>query len=177
MTWIDTRVLLACAIAYLMDVARDVRGRELALPTPCSEWDLHLLLEHVADGLAAVYEAGAGPIGPPPAAGARQPDPAGVLRKNAARLLASDSPRGTVRNADRCLPPGMLTAAAALDIAVHGWDIARARADPRPIPPDLARPLLGVAATVVPAAQRAPQFAPQFLISAHAPPGDRLVAY
>jgi Mycothiol maleylpyruvate isomerase N-terminal domain len=64
--------LLERAIGYALGSVAGVAPRLLSRPTPCPDWDLRALLQHVNDSLAALYEAAAtGRIGPDPAAGHR----------------------------------------------------------------------------------------------------------
>src|SRR5580692_10681165 len=44
--------LLASAISYALGVCAQVAPGEMALPTPCSDWDLEALLAHLAASMA-----------------------------------------------------------------------------------------------------------------------------
>lgn len=70
-----------------------------------------------------------------------------------------------------------MAATAALEVAVHGWDISRACGQRQPIPRALATGLLAVARVLVPHAGRHPLFAAPVAVAAMAGPGDRLVAF
>jgi hypothetical protein len=50
---------------------------------------------------------------------------------------------------DSPVPSALLVSAAALEIAVHGWDVGRATGALREVPDDLARELLPIAQAVV----------------------------
>ncbi|MCF6524051.1 maleylpyruvate isomerase family mycothiol-dependent enzyme [Streptomyces sp. JJ36] len=79
---------------------------------------------------------------------------------------------------DLPLATAMVARTGALEIAVHGWDIARAAGLPRPIPAPLAVELLRAARQLVPAPEvRAPLFGPPVTVPAGADPGERLVAF
>jgi hypothetical protein len=60
---------------------------------------------------------------------------------------------------DRELPAGLLVAAAALEITVHGWDVAQATRTSHDIPEEHARALMPVAHAVVTPDDRAERFA------------------
>ncbi|MGD1225330.1 TIGR03086 family protein [Streptomyces krungchingensis] len=79
---------------------------------------------------------------------------------------------------DRALGLGVLAAVGAVEIAVHGWDVAQACGTSRPIPPALAAELLPVARCVVDDADRGVRFAePVGAPASWLRPGDRLVAF
>ena len=61
----------------------------------------------------------------------------------------STPPTTRVAIGDRLLPSGLLVSAAALEIAVHGWDVGRATGEGRDLPEDLAAALMPVARAVV----------------------------
>ena len=69
-----------------------------------------------------------------------------------------------------------MAAAAALEVAVHGWDISRACGQRQPIPRALAAGLLAIARCWSPA-RRHPLFAAPLTVAATATPSDRLAAY
>jgi uncharacterized protein (TIGR03086 family) len=71
----------------------------------------------------------------------------------------------------------VLAATAALEVAVHGWDISRACGQRQPIPRALAIDLLAIAPALVPRAGRRPLFAAPVAVAATAGPSDRLTAF
>src|SRR5215472_9872358 len=138
----------------------------LAVPTPCAGWDLGVLLAHVADSMDVFCEAiAAGPVAPgwPPGAGPCGDDLVVLLRWRAAGLLAACAGAGPDEHlvviGGRRLPASMAAVAGALEITVHGWDIAAACGRPRPVPPGLAAVLLPVAPLLVTPATRRGLFA------------------
>ena len=102
-----------------------------------------------------------------------------VLRDQAANLLitcyAHQGRNRFVQLADVPLAAGIVAAAAAVEIAVHGWDVSAARGPAEEIPPGLAARMLGLCPLLV--ASRDGLFAPPVAVPPGAPPGDRLVAY
>jgi uncharacterized protein (TIGR03086 family) len=175
--------LLERAIDYtfgsLVLVTRDAMAR----PSPCAGWDLRALLHHMNDSLQALHEAGdVGRVaGRAATYGDPDVDPVMTLRNRACSLLgawvnAADS-RDWV-TVDGCpVTGGVVTAAGALEITVHGWDVAQAVGRPRPIPPLLAAELLPLATLLVTEADRPRRFAPAIEAAATAPPADRLLAF
>jgi uncharacterized protein (TIGR03086 family) len=191
--------LLERAISYTLGNLREVTAQELGRPTPCREWDLRALLEHMNDSLAALQEAsdlGHVALGPVPF----QADPASnlvaTLRARACRLLGAWAGRALQIAADDALrdcipeieqgvvsvgglpaPVGLVAGAGAVEIAVHGWDVGQASGHPRPIPAQLAREMLALIPQIVAGADRPARFADPVPVPADASPGDRLVAY
>ena len=107
-------------------------------------------------------------------------DPVGTLRNRGCRMIgawASARAEGDVTIADRVLSPGIVAATGAVDVAVHGWDVARALGVDRPIPPALAAELLELCRLLVSDADRPARFAAPVDVPPLAGPGDRLVAF
>ncbi len=175
--------LLQRAVHYALDVIAAVTPEHLSRPTPCRGWDLRMLLRHACESVAALHEGvEAGRIGlyPEPFDETAAADPTRVFCARAGRLLdawaAAARPR-FVDVADQALADSVLAGAGALEIAVHGWDIANACGDERPIPGDLAVDLLAIASLLVPVANRHPLFAAPLVAPATADPGERLIAF
>jgi hypothetical protein len=75
------------------------------------------------------------------------------------------------------LAANVMAGAAALEVAVHGWDISLACAQRQPIPRALATGLLAIAPVLVPRTGRHPLFAAPVTVAATAGPSDRLAAF
>lgn len=178
----DGVALLDRAVAYTRSALQLVPGTDLAAPTPCHEWSLGDLLEHMDDSLATFTEAaevGYVALSPVPP----HPDPAAAvllrLKARACGLLAAWSQEpgpGPVTIGDRNLSPDLLAATGALEIAVHGWDVARACGRDLPLPAALAVELLDVVPLLVHDADRPGRFAERFAVPVHARPSSRLLA-
>ncbi|WP_158726598.1 maleylpyruvate isomerase N-terminal domain-containing protein [Tomitella fengzijianii] len=168
--------LLERAVSYTRGALQSA-GDDPSAPTPCSEWNLGRLLEHMSDALDAFIEASAGVVDIHPRAGCGG-DAAGpvgarveALRCKACDLLGAWSAAGTrnVRLADADLDPGLLLRAGALEIAVHGHDVA-ATGPPGPaLPEPLARDLLPTARLLVTPGDRGVRFGPQLRPATSAP--------
>jgi uncharacterized protein (TIGR03086 family) len=176
--------LLDPAISYALGVALAVTPELLSRPTPCQGWDLRMLLRHACESLAAFSEGiVAGRVGQDPAAedGALVADPARAFRHRAGQLLDAWTGPGHQRPAVEIagcpLPASVMAAAAALEVAVHGWDISRACGHRQPIPRALATDLLAIAPVLVPRTGRHPLFAAPVGVAATAGPSDRLAAF
>ena len=177
--------LLEPSISYALGVALAVTPELLSRPTPCGEWDLRKLLRHACESLAAFGEGiETGRVGLDPAAEDRAlaANPARVFRDRAGQLLdAWTGPghqrRQVVEIAGCPLAASVMAAAAALEVAVHGWDISRACGQRQPIPRALAINLLALAPVLVPRTGRHPLFAAPVTVPATAGPNDRLAAF
>ena len=178
--------LLESAVGYALAGAALGTPQLLSRPTPCAGWDLEMLLDHVSDSIGVLHEA--------IAAGRRQrqrqrrrltrrpgPDPVARLRGQAARLLGACAAAGPAERlvaiGDRELTASMVAVTGAIEITVHGWDIAVACGAPRPVPPGLATVLLPIAPLLIPPGTRPGLFADPVRLPGPACPGDQLVAF
>lgn len=170
--------LLERAINYTHGCLRLVTPAALADPTPCAAWDLRALLAHLNDSLAALCEAAE--LGQVDLYARTAEDPVGAVRANARHLLSAwsgvhgDDP---VSIAGCPLTTAVVISAGALEIAVHGWDVAQTCGHQRPIPPALAEELLSLGPLLVTNADRPARFAAPIPVSPLASPGQRLVAF
>jgi uncharacterized protein (TIGR03086 family) len=177
--------LLERAIAYTRSSLALVTPDSLWRPTPCLEWDLAGLLAHMDDSLEALLDAVVhGQVGLQPVAAVSREASCvavvGSLRDQACRLLGTWSrlpadARVTVGR--HALPAGLVAVTGALEITVHGWDVARACGVDRPLPESLAEELLAAAPALVTEADRAGRFAPAVPCGTEAPAGTRLLAF
>jgi len=100
-------------------MARGVAGDQMALATPCREWDVSALLEHMSGGDA--YLLGAMGV---PGAGVGWPDPAAVtgcveaLRRPGALERSCMSPAGFEWSVAEA------AGGTAMDQLIHTWDLA-----------------------------------------------------
>ena len=182
--------LLERAVGYTRAALQLVGAADLHAPTPCESWDLTDLLDHLDDSLAAFTEAAEiGYVDLVPVTGDHGEPQTAValverLRGRACALLAAwsrhDGQAGEGHrigvSAGRELRSDLLAAAGALEITVHGWDIARACGTERPVPAALALELLEVVPVLVRAADRPQRFAAVVDVPGLWSPGDRLLA-
>ena len=126
--------LLVGAISYALGVCALVGPGEMALPTPCADWDLAMLLGHLSDSMADLETAirtGQLDLEHPAAAVPVPGDPVEVLRDRAAELVCASycygGPEDFVAVGGLPVPAGLVACAGAVEIAVHGWDVSAAR--------------------------------------------------
>ncbi|AXB44032.1 TIGR03086 family metal-binding protein [Amycolatopsis albispora] len=172
--------LLERAVGYTLGCLRLVTDESMGNATPCRDWDLRALLAHLDDALIALAEAanlgrvGLDPVAPVPG------DPAAAVRARAGELLGAwmgEPAAGPVSVAGAPMTAVVVAGAGALEIAVHGWDVARACGHDRPLPPALAAEMLELSALFVTAADRPERFAAPIAVPAGASAGDRLLAF
>ncbi|XRQ05282.1 maleylpyruvate isomerase family mycothiol-dependent enzyme [Actinomadura welshii] len=172
------RPLLERSVGFALAAVQAVTPEMLPRRTPCASWDLEMLLLHLRDSLAALYEGvSLGRIEMRPVSTDRDDDPVSAVRVCAVRLLRASGGLGRVEIGDRSLEVGMMAAAGAVEVAVHGWDIAQASGERRPFPPGLADELLEICPFVVPESHRRPLFAEPVDAGPGAGAGERLVAH
>jgi uncharacterized protein (TIGR03086 family) len=188
--------LLQRAIGYTLGSLDAITPDAMWWPTPCREWDLRTLMEHVNDSLAVLHEAvGTGHValdftvddGDIRDMGAGDPvaGPVADLHDRAYRLLdawaAAQEPAeahdGVFMIGDCPIMADVVAVTGAVEVAVHGWDIYRACGLRRPIPHALAIDLLEVSPLLVADADRPGRFAAPVSVSPRAGPGDRLIAF
>ncbi|TDE24942.1 TIGR03086 family metal-binding protein [Actinomadura sp. 6K520] len=170
------RWLLERAIGFALTAVQAVTPEMLPRRTPCASWDLEMLLLHLRDSLSALHEGvSLGQVALTSAPPARDEHPVSAVRVSAIRLLRASGALGRVEIGDRRMEGELMAAAGAVEVAVHGWDIAQASGERRPVPPGLAEELLKVCPIVVPE-PRGPLFADPVDAGPDAGAGERLVA-
>ncbi|NRQ40895.1 hypothetical protein HII36_55195 [Nonomuraea sp. NN258] len=85
--------------------------------------------------------------------------------------------RDEVSISDCRMTGAMVAAVGSIEIAVHGWDVARACGEHRPMPASMAEELLDLAGLFVTAADRPSRFAAPVPVPPSASPADRLLAF
>jgi uncharacterized protein (TIGR03086 family) len=176
------------AVTSTGDIVKAVPAGQLDAPTPCTEWDVRDLLNHVigtlwlAEGLlgdkAPRYQMAPGSLPSVDLAGA---DPAAAYAEAAAAALAAAA--GDALTRVHATPfgemPGPVFAGfTTLDILVHGWDLAVATGQPGDMDGTLAAHALGFAGqTLATTESRGGRIGPAVPVAADAPVTQRLVAF
>lgn len=175
--------LLERAMGYTLGNLSLVTPAALGRPTPCAGWDVRTLLVHMADSLDVLCDAadvGVVKAGPPPHEGATAAELVSAVRDRACGLLAAwtgiASP-ATVSVYGRSLSSAIVAGAGALEVAVHGWDVARGCGQDRPVPPSLAEELGELAPLIVTRDDRPHRFGMPVAVAQDASPNDRLMAF
>ncbi|MFE0253435.1 TIGR03086 family metal-binding protein [Streptomyces sp. NPDC059010] len=168
--------LLERSLAYALGSVADADGVNPGRGTPCAQWDLGELLGHLDDSLDALYE---GLTGGRIGLVAPDADRACGFRTRACAVLGAwaAGPPESALVGERPLDVRVMAAVGAVEIAVHGWDVAQSCGRPRPIPGALAAELLPVARCVVAEADRGVRFGAPVAVPVGAGPGERLLAF
>ena len=167
----DPVVLFQRAAGGAVDVAAQVRPDQMALRTPCTEWDVAALLAHMQGGpgylLAAVgvdsqaddrYEAAVARC-------------VGALRAPGALGRTCLSPAGFEWSMAEA------TAGTAMDQLVHTWDLAVAIDGDRKLDPEIVDAIVAMFLPQMPEIGRQAGFVgPEVAVAANASAQDRLLA-
>lgn len=134
----DPITMFETAATNAAALARTVPDDGCKVPTPCTEWDVAALLEHMGGGVGYLL----GALGLDPSAGASWPDQSAV----AACVSALSEPGALKRT---CMSPagfewtvGEAAAGTAMDQLIHTWDLAVALDVERSIDPQIAEAIV-----------------------------------
>jgi uncharacterized protein (TIGR03086 family) len=177
------------AVASTAEIVKATPAGKLDAPTPCTEWDVRTLLNHVvgtlwlAEGLFA-DQAPRYPMAPGglPAADLVGDDPAAAYAEAAAAALAAAAAGDTLTRVHVTplgeMPGPALAGFTTLDILVHGWDLATATGQPADLDGRLAAHALGFAEQALATEEsRAGRIGPAVPVAADAPVTQRLAAF
>lgn len=172
---------LARACEAVGDLIAEIRPEQWKAPTPCTEWNVRDVVDHLV-GMDLVFVAlieG----GPMPERGADRlgDDPVGAYRASGASLQAAFSRPGVLKRSYRG-PLGSATGAERLqirlyDLLAHGWDLAQATGIPARLPEDLAEQALAFVQVQPSTQSRTGRFAEPEPVEETAPAIDRLAAF
>jgi uncharacterized protein (TIGR03086 family) len=171
--------LLERAVRYALSATGHARPGLRSEPTPCADWDLGTLLDHLGDSFDALAQGlWVRAVGTEPAAG---PPGRGDLAERAVAMLRAcaevRSGQEPVAVGDRRLTTSVVAITGAIEVAVHGWDVSMTCGDHDPVPARLATELLPYAALLVPRYTRPGLFADPVPVPRRSCAGDRLVAF
>ncbi len=179
----DIKSLYEQASAWTAGVFSNVKDDQHGDPTPCPEWNVRELMNHIVGGgylfagTAAGQEMPAGDGPPPDMLG---DDPAGAYRQSAAGVRAAMD-RDGVMDQMMNLPAGELPGSTMFNIAtsealVHGWDLAKATGQDTSFPDDVAEAVYAFTAPGVDFGRQGGFYGPEVSLPEGAPAHQRLVA-
>jgi uncharacterized protein (TIGR03086 family) len=164
-----TWTILDRAHTALRDTTAALTPADLGRQTPCSKWNVAQVLQHSAGDQLAFAAAITGQDGPTEdpftPSGTLAGTPASLIEPNiaaSAAAFATVDPAGTTPTPlpQGVLPTATAATAAALDAAVHAWDVAVSTGQPSPLDDDLAAQLLPVAREIVEPLRQYAAYAP-----------------
>lgn len=172
---------LARAYEAVGDLIAEIRPEHWEAPTPCTEWNVRDLVNHLV-GMDLVFTAliEGGPM-PERGTDLLGDDPVGAYRASSASLRAVFSRPGVLQRS-YAGPLGSATGAERLqirlyDLLAHGWDLARATGIPARLPEDLAEQALAFVRVQLSPQPRTGRFAEPQPVEETAPAIDRLAAF
>lgn len=169
--------LYRAATVRAIEVAQGVGADQLTLPTPCTEWTVQDLLDHLVGGTGYLDAALGGAPTAPPAGSTAADFTAGVtacldrLADPAALAHRSASPLGFEWSGLEA------TAGTFMDVLIHTWDLAKATGQDTTLDPWLVEACTAMFLPDMPARGRAAGIVgPEVAVPADAPAQDRLLA-
>jgi uncharacterized protein (TIGR03086 family) len=165
--------LMKRAAGHTAELTRTVKDDQLGLPTPCAEYDVEGLLNHM-EWVADLFESvAAGGAFVPPKAGYTGDFPERVERM----LAVYERPEAWegVSEAMGGLPRAVLASMALTDLVAHGWDLARAVGLDYEVDEETAAALLAFAAHTAPTGRERGIFGAEVPVPADAPALDRFL--
>ena len=178
----DTLKLLERTFESTGQTLAAVGPDQLSDPTPCPEWDVRALLDHVI-GVVAGFGAAAARESAPPAPVEVGDEPLAVYQSVARDTLDAWNRPGALEGTctighGLTVPAGVAAGINILDTLVHGWDIARATGQDTTLDPELAAAALEIARQVVSDdIRQSGAFGPPVPLSGPASPTAELVAF
>lgn len=160
--------------SVLLNVSPEHYGQS----TPCSEWTVQPLLEHMIGVVAGLGCAAAGTQPEPFVLGE---DPAAQFRDAADATLAAWATPGVmeqiINGGAGPMPGSVLAGINLLDTTTHAWDLAIALGRPASLPDDVAEVTLANARAIISDEIRPGRFSPAVEPSPNASPTELLVCF
>jgi uncharacterized protein (TIGR03086 family) len=173
------------AFASTHKVLANVSADHLDQPTPCTNWKVRDLINHIVGGtyfFAVGAETGEAPMEPNPP-DFSEGDFVGTFAEGSARAVQGfqqAAPDKPVKLPWGEMPAGAFSLLASTDTFTHAWDLARATGQDTDLDAELAEQLLGGARQMVPDAFRSEDgavFKPATEAPEDASAADRLAAF
>jgi uncharacterized protein (TIGR03086 family) len=182
----ETTDLLRAVLADLAPVVGNIPPEQLHRPTPCTEWDVEQLRNHIVGWLTLFAAGFADPNGQAPRADVDSymvsDDPAGEVRSAAdtmERALRNGATERPLRLGENGMPGELALGMILWEYQMHGWDLARATGQAWSPPPAASEASLQFAPGMLTPDYQGPgrgkPFADRVEVSADATPLDRLL--
>lgn len=178
------RHLMTTAAGWTGAVVRAIRPDQFGNPTPCANYDVRTLVNHLFHWGASYAERAARKAAPPPGGPdddrTGRPDWAEEFARQAelaARAWsAPDAWTGTSHLAGRPMPAELVGSLLSVELVLHGWDLAVATGQPTRCPPELASATLDIVTRVADHARANGAFGDAVPVAESAPPLSRALA-
>jgi uncharacterized protein (TIGR03086 family) len=136
------------ATEHTSKIVKGVKTDQLSNPTPCSEFDVRLLLNHMIGGLEMLSTAAAGGEAKMPEGDQFGANPGEDYDTRRAKLLEAVRSDGVLDGTWKMpfgeLPAQMMASIAFVEHVTHGWDLAKATGQDTTIPEALLNESLAV---------------------------------
>jgi uncharacterized protein (TIGR03086 family) len=169
------------ATAFANDKVDEVGAADMAKSTPCSEFDVRALLNHMVGGLAMLATGAQGGKAEIPHGDQFGSDAAGTYTARRRALLDAVRSQGALeRNWEMpfgSMPGEMMARIAFMEHLTHGWDLAKATGQDTTIPSDLVAECTEVVTPMNGMLRMPGVCGPAVDVPADAPAQDRLIAF
>ncbi|GAA0257709.1 TIGR03086 family metal-binding protein [Cryptosporangium japonicum] len=170
-------MLITQAVEPTRTVVRTIRDEQLGAPTPCREFDVLALLNHLLQWAPALIGAArkveTAPV-EPPADWRRELD--ARFDELVAGWSTPEAWEGTTRmGGPTDFPAPMIGGMVLTELVVHGWDLARATGQSPTWPDEVLRPLVSEAQGMAEQGRQLGIFGPEVPVPADAPPLMRIL--
>lgn len=184
----DPYTALERSISSTQRVVKGLRKKDLTAPTPCTDWNVKQLVNHVvgtlwlADGLfndrTPRYAVAPGAVPKSDLVGS---EPAAAYAKAAQAALSAAATEGTIERMHSTplgeMPGVALAGFTTMDVLVHGWDLAVATGQSRELDDDIVAYVTSFAKQAITDATREPTIGPAVRAPRAASATDKLMAY
>jgi uncharacterized protein (TIGR03086 family) len=163
------------ALAVAQRVLRGLKESDLGAATPCEDFTVAALLDHLFGSIASIGKALGATVADHPGA-----TPEARIADSAQATLEAFRIRGTEGTLDMGfaeLPATMVANILNLELLVHAWDFATATGQELAVSPVLSDYVLGLARNTISPQMRGKNFAEETLVEESAASMERLVAF
>jgi uncharacterized protein (TIGR03086 family) len=178
---VDSVERIERATAFAEEKVRGVRAADMAKPTPCAEFDVKTLLNHLLGNLGLLATAARGEKGELPEGDQFDDDPGAVYGELREELLVALAADGVFEREWQMpfgnLPGSLMANVAFMEHLTHGWDVATATGQDATIPSDLVEACMGAAIAVGDTLRTPGVCGPAVEVSDHASAQDKLIAF
>jgi uncharacterized protein (TIGR03086 family) len=173
---------LSCAeatLAGMQRVLREVTVADLDKHTPCPEFTVSRLADHLVDGISALGAMAGGSVRETPAASDTTVESRiAAVAQQVLETWRARGLEGSVPFGDGEMPATTAASILSVEFLVHGWDFATATDQPFPVSDEVAEYTLGLAKRVIsPSSRAGGDFADEVAVGPGADALERLVAF
>ncbi len=172
---IDELASAEAALAAAQRILRGLKASDMELATPCEDFTVHGLLDHLFGSIASIGKALGVSVADRPAASpeARIADAA----QDTLEAFRAHGLEGSLDMGFAELPATLVANILNLELLVHAWDFAKATGQDLAVSPVLSDYVLGLARNTIRPQMRGTSFAEETLVDESAASLERLIAF